>query len=168
MKPNILLLLAHPDFEKSVANKAMIEAIRTLPNLKIVDVAKTDATPANYYADVKAADVIVMQFPIWWASAPACLKEWIDVCMMPFTDDPGVKGKRFMAACTTGSPSSTYRAGGSNHFTIDELLRPYQMMANYSGMTYLTPFAIYGVMTADADDNIASGALSYRKLLESL
>lgn len=168
MKTKILLLLAHPDFEKSVANKAMSEAVKDLDNIKTINVATKPATTENYHDDVKEADVIVMQFPIWWASAPSCLKEWIDNCMLTFSDDPGLKGKRLMVACTTGSPYETYRAGGSNHFTIDELLRPYEMMANYSGMTYMTPFTIYGVMTPEGEKNIAEGAKAYKELLSSL
>lgn len=169
MKPNILILLAHPAFdEQSVANKAMIDAVKPLENVKIMDVAKTPAAPANYYDAVKDADVVVMQFPIWWSSAPACMKEWIDVCMMPFTENPGVKGKKFMVACTTGSPESAYRAGGYDHYTVDEMLRPYQMMAEYAGFTYLTPFALYGTAGDDAASNIKKGAEAYKKLLSGL
>ena len=168
MKPYILLLLAHPDFENSTANKAMVDAVKDLDNVTVVDVAKTPAKTENYHDLVKKADVIVMQFPVWWASAPSCLKEWIDVCMMPFMDNPGLTGKRLMVACTTGSPYETYRAGGSNHFTIDELLRPYEMTANYSGMTYMTPFTVYGTMTPAGAQNITDGARAYKALLSAL
>lgn len=167
MKTNILILLAHPNYKDSRANRAMIDAVSDMENVKIRNLQDVEPTPDNYRDDVAKADIIIFQFPTWWLHSPWPLEQWMDACMLPFMDNPGFKGKRLMVATTTGSGYSSYRAGGACQFTIDELMRPYQVSALYSGLGYITPFAIYGTMTPDAEKNIAEGAKAYRSLLES-
>ena len=79
-----------------------------------------------------------------------------------------MKGKKLLVATTTGVAAEEYHAGGAEGFTIDEILRPYQVTAMYSGMTYLRPFAIYGTMMPDAEERIAEGSKAYKALLETL
>ena len=45
-----------------------------------------------------------------------------------------VAGKRLVVATTTGSEYEAYRSGGRNGFTMDELLRPYQVSARVARM----------------------------------
>lgn len=78
MSSNILLLSAHPNIEGSKACAAMLEAVKGLKNVKVVDIYKTPLEVENYIDDVKNADVLVFQFPFWWGSAPGCLKDWLD------------------------------------------------------------------------------------------
>ncbi len=58
-------------------------------------------------------------------------------------------GKELSLAVSVGAGEDAYQAGGSNHFSLSELLRPFQAMANFTGMTYLPAFAMYGVSDAD-------------------
>lgn len=168
MAHNILILLAHPRFDESKANAAMVKAASELTNVKVINIAKTPMETANYIDAVKKADVIVFQFPTWWMGAPDCLKAWEDKFMIDFMENPGFKDKKLLVATTTGSPEECYRAGGTNQFTIDELMRPYQASANYAGLEYLTPFTIYGTMAPGAENRIAKGAMAYKELLATL
>lgn len=169
MDKNVLILSAHPGIaNNSKACAALFDAVKDLPKVRVMDLSKIPATVENYYESVKAASVIVLQFPFWWGSAPAILKTWIDTLMLGFLEDPGMRGKHLLVATSVGSGPEVYRAGGSEQFTVDEILRPFQVMAIYSGMTYLTPFVLYGTMLPDAAQRIQQGAKEYRALIEKL
>ena len=88
MSSNILLLSAHPNIEGSKACAAMLEAVKGLKNVKVVDIYKTPLEVENYINDVKNADVLVFQFPFWWGSAPGRLKDWLDTFMLGFMENP--------------------------------------------------------------------------------
>lgn len=77
-------------------------------------------------------------------------------------------GKPLMVATTTGSERDAYRSGGRNGFTLDELLRPYQVGAAHAGMSWQTPFIVYGTGTPDAEKNIAQGVDLYKKKVTAL
>ena len=81
---------------------------------------------------------------------------------------PAVAGKPLTVVTTTGSEYEAYRSGGRNRFTVDELLRPYQVSAIHSGMSWQTPVVVYGMGTADAGKNIAEGANLYKQRVEML
>jgi len=168
MSNKVLVLLAHPDMEHSNANKAMANAISDLEGVKVVNIAKKGLNPEDYIEDVKAADVIVYQFPMWWGAAPAILKEWQDKVLIAYMENPGLKGKKHLCAVTTGSPGSAYRSGGYDLYTIDEILRPYQLSAVVCGMVWQSPFALHGAMGEGSEQNIKKGAEQYRALIQSL
>lgn len=164
----ILLLSAHPDIKNSKACDAMLKAAQELSNVKVKDLYQIPLEVENYLEDVKNADVLVFQFPLWWGSAPSMLKSWLDSFMFGFMENPGMKGKQLLVATTAGVGAEEYRAGGAEHFTLDEILRPFQVTAIYTGMTYLRPFAIYGTMSDNAEENISNGVNEYKSLLENL
>ncbi|HJG98068.1 MAG TPA: NAD(P)H-dependent oxidoreductase [Parabacteroides johnsonii] len=164
----ILILSAHPDIEKSKACSAMLNAVKGLDNVKVIDIYKVPLKVENYIDDVKHADVLVFQFPFWWGSAPAMLKNWLDTFMLGFLENPGMKGKSLLIATAAGVSEEDYHPGGAEQFTVDEILRPYQVTAIYSGMTYLKPFVLYGTMTPDAEQRICKGAKDYKSLIETL
>ncbi len=164
----ILILVAHPDISNSKANKALIQTAETIKNVTIINIYAEPFTEKTYYDAFKLADIIVFQFPFYWGSAPHLLKKWLDEIFMAFCDNPGVTDKTLLIATTTGSEYEAYRAGGRDHFTMDELLRPYQFTALYSGMKYLTPFVVYSTAASNADEYIQKGAKDYKKLLETI
>lgn len=164
----ILILSAHPDIEKSKACSAMLNAVKGLDNVKVIDIYKVHLKVENYIDDVKHADVLVFQFPFWWGSAPAMLKNWLDTFMLGFLENPGMKGKSLLIATAAGVSEEEYHSGGAEQFTVDEILRPYQVTAIYSGMTYLKPFVLYGTMMPDAEQRICKGAKDYKSLIETL
>ncbi|MCY8243972.1 NAD(P)H-dependent oxidoreductase, partial [Bacillus haynesii] len=47
------------------------------------------------------------------------------------TNGTALHGKEFMVAVSAGAPEEAYQAGGSNHYTISELLRPFQATSNF-------------------------------------
>lgn len=180
-KPRILLNLFHPTFAHSRGGKALAEAARQLPNLTFRDMYqeypdfKIDAKKEQ--ALLLEHDLIVFQHPVRWYSGPALLKEWQDqVLQCGFAYPPGVgdkmNGKYWLTAVTTGGPQDAYRSGGSNNFTISELLRPFQQTATFCGMTWLPPFVVHSVlpvtMGGSSDEELARRAEEYRVLLDGI
>jgi len=161
-KKEILILLAHPDMSSSQANAAMIEMVKDFSFVRIINVYEAPFEPSTYTEAFREAKHIVFQFPFYWASAPHLLKKWCDEIFGAIMGDPGVKGKTLTVATTTGSEYEAYRSGGRNMYTMDELLRPYQVLANHSGMVWQTPFVLYGTMLPDAGNRIKAGAEAYR------
>jgi len=168
MSKKILVLVAHPDMAHSRANKAMTEALAGMDDAKVINVATEKKDAAGWAEVVAWADVVVYQFPMWWGGAPAALKEWQDSVLIGLMKQPGMKGKQHLCAVTTGSPEAAYHSGGIDLFTIDELLRPYQVSAVVCGMTWLSPFVLYGTAGPKGNDNIADGARRYRETIERL
>jgi glutathione-regulated potassium-efflux system ancillary protein KefG len=167
-KKDVLILVAHPDMKTSKANAALIGAVKDLPYVKIINLYETPFTPESYREAFGEAQSVVFQFPFYWASAPYLLKKWCDEIFGDIQDNPGVKGKKLLVVTTTGSEYETYRTGGRNMYTIDELLRPYQLLANHSGMVWQIPFALYGTMLPDVNARVEAGAPAYRDRISDL
>ena len=167
-KKEVLILLAHPTISASKANAAMIEAVKDFPFVKVINIYEAPFVAATYTEAFREAKHIVFQFPFYWASAPHLLKKWCDELFGAILENPGVKGKTLTVATTTGSEYEAYRAGGRNMYTIDELLRPYQVLAIHTGMVWQTPFALYGASLPDAGRRIEAGAAAYRGIIYSL
>jgi glutathione-regulated potassium-efflux system ancillary protein KefG len=162
----VLILLAHPNYGESKANKALIEAVKGLPGVTVANVYDTPFTIATYRDLLEGAVAVVFQFPFYWASAPSQLKKWIDEIFIGMVEQ--IKGVKLMVSVTTGSEYEAYRSGGRNQYTIDELLRPYQLLANHSGMIWQTPSTVYGASLPTAAHSIAAGAVAYKERIEAL
>mgnify|MGYP001183564089 FL=1 len=96
---------------------------------------------------LKQHDRIIFQFPFYWYSSPALLKHWQDVVLeegFAFgTRGKFLVGKEFGLVLMIGVPEREYQAGGDEKFTISELTKPFEAMANKVGMTYMSPFTIF-------------------------
>ena len=167
-KRDVLILVAHPDLVASKANAAMLQQIKDLDFVQAINIYEAPFEPASYIEAFREANHIVFQFPFYWASAPHLLKKWCDEIFGAVTADVDIKGKTLTIATTTGSEYEAYRSGGRNMYTMDELLRPYQVLAVHSGMVWQTPFVLYGASLPDADRRIKEGAPAYREKIKSL
>ncbi len=164
----VLVLVAHPNLKESTANKALYDVATGVDKVEVIDLYSLKKFNVDEFKEkVDKVNAIVFQFPFYYASAPAKMKEWIDDVFYMFSKE-SIQGKALMVAVTTGSEESAYRSGGRNMFTVDELLRPYQLTANHSGMVWQTPFVVYGMSTKDAEKNLTAACKSYKTTLETL
>lgn len=168
MSKNVLILLEHPNFKYSVANKALYEAVKDIEGTNIVFVEDVAMDVDFYKQAVEKADVIVFQFPFRWGAAPHKLKQWIDEVFSTFSAEAFIKEKTLLVATTTGSEQAAYRGGGRNRYTVDELFRPYQFLAEYCKMKWLTPFSIHGCAKPGAAERINAGTIEFRSIIEEL
>jgi NAD(P)H dehydrogenase (quinone) len=125
---------------------------------------------------LRAADLVIFQFPLWWFSLPAILKGWVDrVFAMGFAYDAGrsyetgpLRGKQAMLAFTTGGPPWAYAASGRNGDLAGLLRHIEHGMLYFTGMEVLPRFAVFGVARMQAAER-AEQLQAYRgRLLEIL
>jgi glutathione-regulated potassium-efflux system ancillary protein KefG len=176
MTLRVLILFAHPAFQKSRINRRLLHAVQGLENVKIHDLYEEYP---DFQIDVKREqqllldhDVIVLQHPFFWYSSPALIKEWEDLVLeYGFAYGVGgtrLAGKRMLSAITTGGPETAYRRAGYNYFTIREFLTPFEQTARLCNMEYLPPFVVFGSLRLFDEEELAEHAAAYRRLIEGL
>ena len=98
------------------------------------------------------ADLLVLQYPMWWHLPPAILKGWFDR-VLAYGDGYTAKkrwetgrfvGKRAMLSVTVGTSRETYAFDGRSG-DIDLMLWPVNFTLAYVGYDVLAPFVAYGV-----------------------
>jgi len=113
---------------------------------------------------VPRCDLLILQFPLWWFSVPAIMKDWIDRVFangmaygsggMRF-DDGGLKGRGAMLAFTTGRFLSMMEPDGLLG-QRDVILWHLQCgTLGYSGLQVLEPFVGWPLRYADAAQRCA-------------
>ena len=176
MPARVLVLFAHPALQKSRFNRRFIETARAVDGVTFHDLY--EAYP-NFQIDVAheqalllAHDVVVLQHPFYWYSCPALVKEWLDLVLeYRFAYGPGgdkLRGKTLLSALTTGGSEPAYSREGHNHFTMRELLAPFEQTALLCGMTWLPPFVVHGTIRITDHSAIDGHADEYRRLLTAL
>lgn len=158
-----LVLIAHPSMGISRVNAAWARAFAACPDVTVRDLA---AEYPEMDIDVIAEqqllldhDRIVFQFPLYWYSSPAILKQWQDLVLLPgfaYAGAHRLAGKEMMVITSIGATEEDYRAGGHNRFSVDELLRPFEQTASYCHCTYRTPWCLYRSIAID-DAEILAG-----------
>lgn len=171
----ILILLAHPAFERSRVQSYLVDAAQSLEGVLVHDLYEQYP---DFMIDVMREqgllmehEVIVFQHPFYWYSAPALLKEWMDL-VLEHSFGYGSKGvalkdKYLMNALSAGGSNTSYHAKGLNRFTVRQLLAPFEQTANLCGMHYLEPFVVY---EADrlSEKQLAQQAERYKNSLQAL
>ena len=144
-----LVILGHPNYAKSLANKTIIETLRS-SNLDI-EVRHIHEMYPDYRIDVCAEQAallkhhaIIFQYPLYWYNMPAILKQWFDA-VFEYQFAYGAKGnklkdKLFIPSFTVGAPEKEYCAVGQHHFRIGELCKNLEQTAYYAQMQYIDPF----------------------------
>ncbi len=107
---------------------------------------------AGEIAKVRAADLLILHFPLWWFAPPAMIKGWCDRVLahgaLHSTEarfDTGLgQGKRVLFCVTTGA--SAAESGPSGREGDTRLyLWPLAHTFRYLGMTVLVPEIVHGV-----------------------
>ena len=144
---NILIVSGHTNLNNSVANKKILEELsKKIPNAEIDYLSKL-------YPDYKInieeeqqkllkADIIVLQYPLFWYSMPSLLEKWMEeVFKHGFshgTAGDKLKDKKVIVSLTTGAPEEAYN-------NIDEFLNPIKASCKLCQMEYIGSIVTYGV-----------------------
>ncbi|OLQ88814.1 potassium transporter KefG [Vibrio ponticus] len=175
-KNKVLVLYAHPSQHRSEVNQPLFDAAKNIEGVTTVDLYyEYPSYNINIDREQKRLvdhDVIIFQFPLYWYSTPAMLKEWQDLVLeygfAYGSQGTALKGKRFLCALSAGGRADAYQTEGYNHFTIRELLYPMEQMAALTGMKYMAPLALFGARTAKEEGRIAQHVERWKKLLNAL
>ncbi|GGY04992.1 NAD(P)H dehydrogenase [Litchfieldella qijiaojingensis] len=111
-------------------------------------------------ARLERADLVILQFPLWWHAQPAMLKGWFDRVMVygglysgSLRYDRGYfRGTRAISSVTTGSPAPAFSRHGRGG-DMATLMWPTHCSLYYLGLEVLPPQVTYGVQ---------GGGLSYQ------
>ena len=152
----VLLVLCHPNFKDSFANKIVVEKLKTLiPDMEIDNIC--ELYPDGKF-DIKAeqdklikADTIIMAFPMYWFKSPYLLSKWLeDVFAHGFaygTNAYKLEGKKLILSMTMGGNKEEYK-GKSD---LERLIGPFEATAlfvkmKFGGYAYTLdiPFTIKG------------------------
>lgn len=99
------------------------------------------------------ADLVILNFPIYWFSVPAILKGWIDRVLVSgicyggkrFYDQGGLAGKKVLVSLTLGGREHMF-GEGAIHGPLEDMLRPLlRGTLAYVGMDVLPPFVAWHV-----------------------
>lgn len=151
----LLVVSGHPDLENSVANKEILRILKEkLPNAEFdvlselypdfkIDVAREQEK-------LRAADVVVLEFPLFWYSSPALLHQWVEqVFVRGFShgrEGDKLKGKTLVLSFTAGAPTEYYTKEVSG-YDLEAFLPPFKCCAALCGMNW--------------GGHVFSGSLSY-------
>ncbi|MBL4592588.1 MAG: NAD(P)H-dependent oxidoreductase [Flavobacteriales bacterium] len=135
-----LMILTHPKIDESIGNRIISNVIAKQEN---TEVRHLDKLYPDFKINIKAeqeallkADTIIIQYPIFWYSTPAILKQWIDQVIQfgfAFGDDNyNLEGKKLIASFTIGSPVKDYPQE-----IIDKIIFHLQGLAEYCKMEYV-------------------------------
>jgi NAD(P)H dehydrogenase (quinone) len=97
------------------------------------------------------AEILILQFPIWWFGMPAILKGWADrVLARGFAyvaeskyDTGMLRGKTAMIAATTGTSADTYAPDGIDGDIHTVLWPVHNGLLRYCGFDVIEPFIAY-------------------------
>lgn len=175
MENKILIIFAHPRFERSVFQAILIKNIPDSPAITFHDLYERypDFNIDVDYEQKLLEDhnIIIWQHPFYWFSSPPLLKQWIDIVLdfgwLSGPSGPALQGKIIFNVITSGGQRSTYSKEGHNRFTVQELLSPFDQTASLCKMIYLPPFAVHGTYKLSKEEALVLGGL-YKKLLEEL
>lgn len=162
-----LLILAHPAIQRSRANAALLDAVRRRSDVTVHDLYRSYP---DFLIDVVAEQkklvahpLIILQYPLYWYSTPALLKEWMDAVLLHGfafgRTGTALHGKTLMVAVTAGGDLHAYRPEGMNRYTMAEFLRPMEATAHLCGLTWAQPFVLHdSIRMGDEGRRLAADA----------
>jgi putative NADPH-quinone reductase len=164
---NVLVVSGHPRLDDdSVANRAIVEELAKLDEYTV---DRLDALYPDFNFDVEAeqaklvaADVIVLQYPVFWYGMPALMQKWMeDVFTHGFSHGSSGKalvGKKLVVSMTVGAPEEAY--GKDAAVRIEDLLLPAKGACALTGMEFAGYEYVCGVSYASRVDDAAREAIA--------
>ena len=171
----ILILFAHPLYEKSRIHKALKKAIPETSDITFRDLYELypdfNINIVQEQQLLDEHDIVIWQHPVYWYSVPPLLKQWIDMVLeFGWAYGPGgdkLKGKYVMNVVSAGGQRAVYAPEGRNRFTIKQFFAPLDQTATLCNMKYLAPFVVHGTHSL-TNDEIQEHALQYKMMLSKL
>lgn len=170
---NTLVEVFHPALSTgSVVNRALAQAAGTVDGVQARD---EYALYPNFQIDVAAeqealarADRIVWQFPMYWYSSPALLKQWEDMVLSygwAYGTNFALEDKELMIAVSCGADRDKYREDGEYGVNGSDLLLPFRTTARYTKMQWDEPFVVHSAMNI-SDAQVQAACAEYIQRLQ--
>jgi len=170
----IALIHAHPHPAQSIANRALLAAVRDLPGLQLRSLY--DLYP-DFSVDIEAeralltsARLVIWQHPLYWYSVPALLKLWFEgVLGEGWAYGEGgraLAGKDCLWVTSTGALDDAYAATGMHGFPFAAFVPPVRQTARFCGMHWLEPIVVHGAHRI-GQEALQGAAAAYRARLQT-
>jgi putative NADPH-quinone reductase len=172
----LIVYYAHPGHKHSHVNKFMARSAEALDGIAFVDLYRDyprfDIDTDREQQRLLDHDVILFQFPLFWYSTPSIVKEWQDLVLEHGfaygSEGDRLTGKRMMLAVTAAGPEDAYSAGGYQHYSLRDFLRPLEQTARLCSMRFAAPYVLYSSLKAPTTGGVEPHVDGYRRLLEAI
>ncbi|MBW1604929.1 NAD(P)H-dependent oxidoreductase [Lactobacillus sp. Sy-1] len=133
----VIIVSGHPVEHPSKSNEAIIKRLHQLLPNSDFDILGPLYPDYHFNVDseqakLAKADVIILQFPVYWYSIPALLQKWIEETFtygFAYGKQPGsLSNKTLLVSFTCGSDCSIN--------TIDKIVFPLKSTASYCHMNW--------------------------------
>ena len=178
----IVVISAHPDYENSLANRAVIEEFQKLvPKAEIVKLAEVYP---DFKIDAKTeqqrlapAEMIIFEYPFWWYSAPSLLHRYLEQVFLPgwaYGGGKALAGKNLALSFTVGGAENDYQRREGVMHTLEQFLPSMLATAHFTGMVYRGAVYSYDMACYDPHDAAkksaikAAGAAQAKRLKEHI
>ncbi|MEW6484879.1 MAG: NAD(P)H-dependent oxidoreductase [Pseudomonadota bacterium] len=174
-----MLILAHPKFDESVVNRILIDKLMLNSDIYLNNLSeryKSERLDVEREQRLLTEhERIIFQFPLYWYSYPAILKQWIDDVFTPGFAygrkgnllGTHLVGKQFSIVTTVGGVEPMYIPGGIIGSSVNELLRHLQATIEYVGGIYTYPHFIYGSAFVKNEGHLKENLKSYLEYIQS-
>lgn len=141
----ILIVSGHPDLENdSLANRTILEEYAKL--LPEAEIARLDTLYPDFAIDAAAeqarlvkADIVVLQFPLFWYSMPSLLHRWVEKTFVHGfshgSKGDKLAGKTLLLSITAGAPESMF-VEGPKSFPLEAYMVPFKSIAGLCQMKW--------------------------------
>jgi glutathione-regulated potassium-efflux system ancillary protein KefF len=171
----IEVVYAHPYPQRSRANRALLDAVRDLPELEVRSLY--DLYP-DFAIDIEAeqaallrAEIVVWQHPLYWYSMPPLLKLWVDKVLAHGwaygEDQHALRGKVCQWVVTTGGDHAAFSPLGIHGHVFDAFVAPVSQTARFCRMRWQPPLVVHGSRRI-TDGELGELAQTYRERLQAL
>ena len=139
----ILLVLSHPNYKESIANKNIVEKIKTL--IPDIEIDHIDSLYPDEKIDVKAEqekllrnDTIIFQFPMYWHTRPYLLSKWFEVVYEPgFAyayegEGSKLKGKKVIISMTMENEEKFH----TGDIALEHIVSPFKSTLKFTEQKY--------------------------------
>ena len=167
-EPKVLLILSHPNYSSSFANKTIISFLKQLlPSLEIDHI---DSLYPSEKIDIKKEqekllknDYIIFQYPMFWHNRPHLLSKWFeDVYEYGFAygnNSYKLKDKKIIVSITLGNTLDFFK----DDISLDNLLSPFKASAKYTKQIF------FGyVMTDNISNDINNNTILKQEKIKEL
>ena len=148
----ILVVYAHPYPARSRACAALLAAIEGRQGLEVRSLYELypdfDIDGDAERAALERAKLVVWVHPMYWYSAPALMKHWLDhVLIKGWAHGDGgraLAGKDCLWVTTTGGDEKAFSPEGRHAHAFEAFEPAMKQTARYCGMNWLPPIAVRG------------------------
>ena len=144
--PHTLIVSGHTDLHNSAANLRILDHLEQhLPDAEVLRLDKLYThRPIDVAAEqdrLRRADVVVLQFPLFWFNIPSLLQRWMEeVWTHGFSHGTGgdaLKGKKLLLSLTTGAGAPFFTPAGAEAPDFTPFMQGLIHAAGFTGMEFV-------------------------------